>query len=258
MATEKKSKKKQIKPIPTFVAAVLIILALAAMACFVFYVVKPPKTGEGGGDYIGNQDFGAQSDSEHNLQLGGLKNHLSEAEVHDTVAFGRFEQDNNAENGKEDIEWIVLFKNENEALLISRYALDTVKYNNLREECSFENSDLNKYLNGEFYDIAFNDEEKQMISEKENEGKVSLLSKEQAVEYLSVNEDHVDSAEITAYAQTKGARTRNSFCWWWLKDSGNTENSAIYVHFDGTIQENGFAFDYGEVAVRPIISVKIG
>ena len=258
MASEKNIKKNKTKPIPVGIAALIILLAVVLMASFVYYVVKPPKDSSSGGDYSGTQDFGEQSENDYNLELGGLKNDIEEAEVHDVISLGKYEQDGNTENGSEDIEWIVLEKNDETALLISRYALDTVKYNEAREDCSFEDSSLFAFLNGDFYNNAFDGEEKEIIFSDENGEKVSLLTKEEAFSYLKVDETHVDSAKITAFAESKGARTRNGACWWWLKDSGNTENSAKYVHFDGTVQDNGFAFDYGEVAIRPVLRVKLG
>ena len=54
---------------------------------------------------------------------------LSNASVGSTVFFGSYEQDNDTANGKEDIEWIVLAKEGNKLLVISKYALDCQKYN---------------------------------------------------------------------------------------------------------------------------------
>lgn len=256
MASEKTTKKKKTKPIPNFVAALLIAVAVAGMALFVCYVVKPPEDASSGGDYSGTQDFGEQSGDDYNLALGETKSHIKEADILDVITLGEYEQDGNDENGKEAIEWIVIAKDEESALLVSRKALDTVKFNETREECSFETSTLFAFLNGEFYNNAFNEDEKAIFPESEE--KVSLLTKEEAVEYLSVDETHVDRALITVYAESKGARTRNGAAWWWLKDAGNAETSAKYVHFDGTVQDNGFAFDYDAVAVRPVIRVRIG
>ncbi len=50
--------------------------------------------------------------------------HKSVVEVGDVIYFGSYEQDNNLSNGKEEIEWIVLAKENRKALLISKYALD--------------------------------------------------------------------------------------------------------------------------------------
>ena len=46
---------------------------------------------------------------------------IKQADVGHYVSFGSFEQDNNLNNGKEEIEWLVLAKEGNKVLLISRY-----------------------------------------------------------------------------------------------------------------------------------------
>ena len=45
------------------------------------------------------------------------------------VTFGMYEQDGDAHNGKESIEWIVLDVQEDRALLLSVHTLDAVTYN---------------------------------------------------------------------------------------------------------------------------------
>lgn len=42
--------------------------------------------------------------------------------VHDTILFGTYEQDNDASNGREKIQWLVLEIEDNRALLISKDA----------------------------------------------------------------------------------------------------------------------------------------
>ena len=109
---EKKTTKKKTKPMPVAIAVALIVIAVALMASFVYYVIKPPKDASAGGDYSGTQDFGEQSENEYNLELGELKDDIKDAEMHDVISLGKYEQDGNTENGKETIEWIVLEKND--------------------------------------------------------------------------------------------------------------------------------------------------
>ena len=60
------------------------------------------------------------------------------AEVGDIVYFGAYEQDNNTSNGKEDIEWIVLAKENGKVLVISKYALDCQEYNSTYTDVTWE------------------------------------------------------------------------------------------------------------------------
>ena len=50
------------------------------------------------------------------------------ADVGDYVYFGAYEQDGDTSNGKEKIEWLVLDKQDNRALVLSKYAHDTSTY----------------------------------------------------------------------------------------------------------------------------------
>ena len=43
----------------------------------------------------------------------------------ETIFFGKYEQDNNLENGKEPIEWIILETQDGKSLLISKYGLES-------------------------------------------------------------------------------------------------------------------------------------
>lgn len=59
---------------------------------------------------------------------------LMKTDVGGTVFFGTYEQDNNASNGKEDVEWLVLEKKDNRLLVVSQYGLDSQTYNTGKKE----------------------------------------------------------------------------------------------------------------------------
>ena len=61
------------------------------------------------------------------------------------------------------IEWIILSSDSDTYLLISKYILDARPYDTSHQELKWENSELRKWLNEDFYDQAFNDEEKAYI-----------------------------------------------------------------------------------------------
>lgn len=93
------------------------------------------------------------------------------APVGSIVKFGRYEQDGNLDNGPEDIKWIVLAREDNKLLLISKYSLLTSSYVPSTEfwECAKKNMPLNlawessvarSVLNSEFYSQAFTEEER--------------------------------------------------------------------------------------------------
>ncbi len=78
--------------------------------------------------------------------------------------FGTYEQDGDESNGPEPIEWVILDENENGTLLLSRYVLDCVPYNTVDEDVTWETSGLRNWMNNDFYNAAFDDDEKANIN----------------------------------------------------------------------------------------------
>lgn len=86
------------------------------------------------------------------------------AVMFEVITLGKYEQDNNTENGAEPIEWIVLEKNGNKALVISRYVLDAVPFVKGFGNADWESSTIRKWLNKEFMG-SFTEAEKARIIE---------------------------------------------------------------------------------------------
>lgn len=88
---------------------------------------------------------------------------LAELKVGDSYFFGQYEQDGNSGNGTEQIEWIVLKKDGEDALLISKNILDTKPYNGSGGDITWEDSSIRKWLNDDFYNTAFDARERMAI-----------------------------------------------------------------------------------------------
>ncbi len=198
---------------------------------------------------------------------------LKTASVGDIVYFGSYEQDNNTSNGKEDIEWIVLSKYGNKALIISKYALDCKKYNSSYSSVTWETSSLRNWLNGTFLNTAFSTEEQNRIvsstvtadknpSYSTSPGnnttdKVFLLSISEANRYFS--SDSARQCRGTAYCYARGAyKGGNGNCWWWLRSPGNISSSAAYVYNDGSVLDGGINVNSDNRAVRPALWINLG
>lgn len=128
----------------------------------------------------------------------------------DTVVFGSYPQSDTSGNTKDPIEWIVLDRDGDKALLLSKYILDYKSYNGgylgyeNKALWTWENSKIRNWLNSTFYNAAFSNEEKNIIEnsyletivvdKKENEeyemytnDRVFLISQDEAVKYTSHN-----------------------------------------------------------------------
>ena len=270
-------KSKEVKPFPTVVSILMLVIALAAMIAFVCYIIDPP-TDEPHVDSLGEQSFGEESSVEPPPPVVEVKEYMSEAQVGDAVAYGKYEQDGNAENGAENIEWIVLDKDAEGLLLISRYVLDCKPFNETRSDVNWQESSLRAWLNGDFYNTAFDESEKSNIIETSNiidteeallidypvdeallKDKVSILSVDMALNYYEYDSWRMVSP--TEYAVNQGAYTEEEYTWWWLRENieelTEPDSVADYVYVDGSIKDIGFSVDYDKVGVRPVIWVSL-
>ena len=217
------------------------------------------------GDY---RDSAAKANSIYNkYKIEKIKS----AKIGDCIFWGSYEQDNNISNGKEEIEWIVLETKDNQALLISKYALDCKKYNDNYELVRWGRSSVRQWLNNDFIDSAFTADEKVLIptvtiSAAENpkyyttainttEDKVFLLNIAEVREYFSSNEAR--QCKPTAYAEEKGVLVSmvNGNCQWWLRSHGRTQKTAAYVFTDGYIENEGQMVNMSNLAIRPSLWV---
>lgn len=195
---------------------------------------------------------------------------LSRAEAGDVVILGTYEQDNNASNGKEDIEWLVLAKDGNKLLLVSVKALDCKQYNSSRKYTTWEQCAIRSWLNESFLQEAFDTEEQAITSFSDistdknpnyntNPGKsttdrVFLLDIKEVSEYF--DSDEARKCEPTAYAVTKAeSNDEITACSWWLRSPGYKQWAAASVSDDGVIQFSGNCADDTGVCIRPAMWV---
>lgn len=188
-----------------------------------------------------------------------------------TVTLGSYEQDNNYNNGKEPIEWIVLSINKGSALLVSKYGLDSRPYNSYGGSTTWEQSSLREWMNGTFLNTAFNASEQAKIESrkmpayknpqystnpgKDTYDKVFTLSIDAAKKYF--NSDSARKCKPTDYALANGASTSGAYCWWWLRPPGYDSYLATCIDCNGSIYYNGYDVSYGDLCVRPAIWVTI-
>ena len=86
---------------------------------------------------------------------------LAGADVGDTVTFGTYEQNNNYSDGNESIEWIVIDKQEDKIMVVSKCIIAMQPFNTTNEgHISWEKCTLRKWLNNDFLNEAFSDAEK--------------------------------------------------------------------------------------------------
>jgi len=194
------------------------------------------------------------------------------AGVGSDVIFGHYDQDGDAGNGAEVIEWIVLESDGTTAKLISKYALEAKPFNDEYTDVTWDTCTLRSWLNGEFLETAFSPSERSRLAtvtvtadtnreNKTNPGNdtrdmVFLLSIDEVKHYFSSNEERVCMPTQTAVKN--GARTYDSgACDWWLRSPGYHENFASNVHYVGNCSNIAYHVNDDGGAVRPVVVVQL-
>lgn len=201
------------------------------------------------------------------------------------VTFGEYPQTTAGED-MTPIEWLVLARDGNKALLISRYWLDAQPYNTDHTSVTWETCTLRTWLNVTFYNKAFSSDEQAAIlttsvDNGKNQGyskwstsggnntedKVFLLSYAEANKYFGVTYDNISNTKSrvapTAYAIAHGTWTSSSnktadgtdAGWWWLRSPGNYQDFAAVVDTDGSLRN--ITVNYVSGSVCPALWVNI-
>lgn len=153
---------------------------------------------------------------------------FQKANVGDYITFGTYEQDNDFTNGTETIEWLVLAKEDNRILVISKYALDYQHYGSQKQVYNYATngkytyekgytwdvSFVRQWLNEDFYNAAFTSYEKSRIptttvvmdhygwnSGDDTEDKVFLLSVAEVKELFGSDVDRQCQGTPYVYSQ---------------------------------------------------------
>lgn len=146
------------------------------------------------------------------------KNHEKNEES-DSFYMGTYEQDNNSENGEEKIEWTILEESDGKRLVISSYTIDMMPIESApgsRDCVDWADSEIRRWLNTEFLEKHFTEEERHRILDTEIEyvggktgdsfkinkvtDKVFYLSYDEAIKYFNQCRDNLMGKGMTDLA----------------------------------------------------------
>lgn len=189
---------------------------------------------------------------------------------------GVYEQDNDTSNGAEEIEWLILDIQGSKALVVSRYVLDSRRYNSKCCEMTWEDCTLRQWLNDDFLNSAFTADEQQRIQTttvvaednknyetdagNDTQDKIFLLSYSEAWDYFDSNAP----CRATDYAVAEGCYISTSAdddygnCYWWLRTPGQYQDFAALVDYSGYIDNSGLSVNYDKRGVRPAMWIELG
>lgn len=202
-------------------------------------------------------DCGKQPKEAATLSRGGCK-------AGDIVTFGAYEQDDNVQNGKEAIEWIVLYADENSAQLLSCNALDVKKYDTTGVPgLIWRDSELRAWLNGGFVAAAFSSEEMSMLQamnvQTVQENQKQSCESTDYVTLLTIDEfyDMPEEYRLADSAESVADRLGNP-SFWWLRDGCAANMAGSVAGFTPEYEADWYAgIGFGETGVRPCITVEL-
>jgi hypothetical protein len=195
------------------------------------------------------------------------KSMLKTAKAGSKVFFGNYQQG----DGIKPIEWQVLKKEGSRLFLLCCYGMESRPYNVEQEDVTWENCTLRTWLNKDFYEHAFNEEEQELVvqtlvkAEKnpnyntdagsDTLDKVFILSSSEVHKYFH---GHRAACSATPYAQRHGAlEGKRGKCYWWLRTPGYYQYDSAYVDSEGNVHVFGDYVNYLDTVVRPAIWIDI-
>lgn len=229
-------------------------------------------------------------------EVVSVKTQSNIVKVGDTIFFGAYEQDGNSSNGKERIEWLVLDKNDSQAFILSKYALDCKKYNEKQTLVTWEKCTLRSWLNDSFLNTAFNTQEKNKIlltnvingdnpdygidGGNNTKDKIYILSVTEARKYFKDDNDEdgkrlgqsvARACKPTAFTVKQGAwrlewdsryfgpefKKYDGNCSCWLRTPGVVQDMASCILYTGTASSYGADVSTRNYAVRPVMWIDL-
>lgn len=177
------------------------------------------------------------------------------------ITYGRYEQDGNASNGAEPIEWIILKEEDDRRLVVSKNVIELMAYDDRHmmtagsitgkqaltpASTSWEGSTVRHWLNTGFFASAFFDgEEKDTIIRSDSGDWLFLLSEED----FALIPEELRAASMTDYCRSLGFTADG-----WMLDELNSTPDGQYVCIvkdTGEISRNEALACRGRNGVRP-------
>ena len=159
------------------------------------------------------------------LLFSSMKSYVEDIypiEVHNVIQFGRYEQNNNMEDGEDELSWTVhKLKDADTALLVCDSCIYALPYNDSGSDNSWTESTLRSWLNTDFYTSAFTSEEQSIIKQHENStGRLSDESSATIGETYGEDELTSDKIFVPDLSET------------WMNEGVSISDYALNIYFD--------------------------
>lgn len=219
------------------------------------------------GEYKDSYEHGLFCFEQNNLEA------IRTAQAGDSIYFGVYEQDNDL-SAIEYIEWLVLDRKDDKLFVLSKNVLDNIPIDTSGSATTWETSAVRKWLNNDFLDNYFTNEEKaaiptvpvvadKVVAYTEDPGndtqdRVFLLSHSEVELYFGSKwEYEAKLCYPTSYAVANGVRAFDSgTCYWWLRTSAHS-SYFMAVTQTGLIHRSGEKADTSGIGLRPAMWIDL-
>ncbi len=211
--------------------------------------------------YSENQDT-VNTDYSDNIVFNKIRDSIK---IGDTIKFGKYKQRADDEESF-SILWRVIDKKDNEFLIISESILDAISYNNYySDNMTWSGCSLRKWLNEDFYNIAFTPTEKDYIkntvlinnlvkkNEPETQDNVFLLSSDEITRYFT--NEAAKKCYASDYAKCNLGINEDYLCRWLTRTSDDSGKLYI-VSNDGIMYKDESVYE--KLGIRPAMWINIG
>ncbi len=173
---------------------------------------------------------------------------LKQAQVGDKVFFGFYEDHDSQRYG---LQWTVLAAEDRKLLLISHSTVELMPFNDAEDNPNWQDSSLRTWLNGEFLDKAFTENERAMVTETDitcQDGSTVqdycfVLSAEEARNLFPETDDSAINSD------------RSSTDNWWLR-TATSDGMVEACWMNGSLFLDGYK-PTATCGVRPVVWVSI-
>lgn len=170
------------------------------------------------------------------------------------------------------LEWVVIDRTNDSALVICKNIIDCKKFNESYGETSWDKCTLRSWLNNEFIKNSFAQFEKDKIHTTHLPSTKNPTYKTQRGEstydrifLLSIDEvnKYFSSSEKTKCIVTPLAKKNGAYCdtfnygYWWLRTTGEYSNEASYIFYIGGVSTKGYDATGTIFGVRPAMWISL-
>ena len=167
------------------------------------------------------------------------------------ICFGRYTRMGSGE--EEPLRWRVLQADERAALLLAASVLEKLPYHSRRTAVFWESCELSRWLNEDFADAAFTDEEKACLLTQTHAGEVNPLFHTRKNPVSSDKVFLLSPSEWEACPFPEGTYP----CSVWLRMPGLTTQYAVTCGKDGSISWQGNLVNDKNTGIVPAIRIRL-